>query len=219
MTTEYRTLLKYASYEEEIKKSRFIAYVKPVETEEEAVEFVGDVKKRHKDAAHNVPVYVLGTRQEIQRYSDDGEPGGTAGVAILDMVKKEGLTNLAVVVTRYFGGVKLGTGGLVRAYTQVVQKAFSEAEIVNKCLYVLLSARMDYSMHGKVQNFLYGSDFILKETKFDDMVSLFIYCPLEDEEAFVENINNMTNGKAVLERREQGYHIVKDGKFIDKQEV
>src|SRR6056297_458060 len=215
MKKEYKTLLKQASWEEEVKKSRFIAYVKPVETEEEANEFIGTIKKRNKDARHNVPEFVLGEGQEIQRYSDDGEPSGTAGVPILEMIKNMELTNLAVVVTRWFGGIKLGTGGLVRAYTHVAQKAFDEAGIASKTLFSLFTVKIDYSMHGKVQNFLYDSKYILEKTEFDESVHMFIYSRPEDVDEFKKNIMNITNGKAEMESFYAGFHIIKDGKIID----
>jgi len=215
MKNEYQTLLKPASWEEEVKKSRFIAYVKPVETETEANEFISLIKKRNKDARHNVPVFVLGEGQENQRYSDDGEPSGTAGLAILEMIKNRGLTNLVVVVTRYFGGIKLGTGGLVRAYTHVVQKAFEEAEIVSKTLFIKNEVNVDYSIHGKIQNFLYDSKYILEKTEFDETVHMFIYARLEDEDELTNSIINITNGKAEMEKSNAGFHIAKDGKLLD----
>lgn len=215
MKKEYKTLRGSASWEDEIKKSRFIAYVKPVETEKEANEFIDAIKKRNKDARHNVPIFVLGARQEIQRYSDDGEPSGTAGIPILEMIKNMGLTNLAVVVTRYFGGIKLGTGGLVRAYTHVAQRAFDEAGIVSKIQLSKVVVKVDYSMHGKVQNFLYDSKYILDKTDFDDSVHMFIYVRPEDEDEFTNNIVNITNGKAEMERYDAGFHIINDGKLLD----
>ncbi len=215
MKKEYKTLLKQASWEEEVKKSRFIAYVKPVETEEEANEFIGTIKKRNKDARHNVPVFVLGEGQEIQRCSDDGEPSGTAGVPILEMIKNMELTNLVVVVTRWFGGIKLGTGGLVRAYTHVAKKAFEEAGIARKTLLSLFAVNVDYSMHGKIQNFLYDSKYILEKTEFDENVHMFIYSRPEDDDEFKTNIINITNGKAEMERSDAGFHLVIDGKIID----
>jgi uncharacterized YigZ family protein len=215
MKSEYQTLRGAASWEDEVKKSRFIAYVKPVETEKEANEFIAAIKKRNKDARHNVPVFVLGQDQELQRYSDDGEPSGTAGIPILEMIKNKGLTNLAVVVTRYFGGIKLGTGGLVRAYTHVAQRAFDEAGIVSKTLLSKIVVKVDYSMHGKVQNFIYDSKYILDKTEFDDSVHMFIYARPEDEDEFTKSIVNITNGKASMERSDSGFHIIKDGKLLD----
>ncbi|MBK5251647.1 MAG: YigZ family protein [Peptostreptococcaceae bacterium] len=215
MKNEYQTLRGPASWEDEIKKSKFIAYVKPVETEKEANEFVDAIKKRHKDARHNVPIFVLGEEQEMQRYSDDGEPSGTAGIPILEMIKNKGLTNLVVVVTRYFGGIKLGTGGLVRAYTHVAQRALDEAGIVSKTLMLKVVVKVDYSMHGKVKNFLYDSKYILDKTEFDDSVHMFIYARPEDEDEFTNSIVNITNGKAEMERSDAGFHIIEDGKLLD----
>ncbi len=216
MKKEYKTLLKQASWEDEVKKSRFIAYVKPVETEDEANEFIAAIKKMNKDARHNVPVFVLGEGQEVQRYSDDGEPSGTAGVPILEMIKNMGLTNLAVLVTRWFGGIKLGTGGLVRAYTHVAQKAFDEAGIVSKTLLSVISVKVEYSMHGKVQNFLYDSKYMLEKTEFDQSVHMFIFVRPEDVDEFKKNIMDITNGKAQMQESNAGFHIIKNGKIIDR---
>ncbi|GKT37685.1 Impact family like protein, partial [Aduncisulcus paluster] len=150
----YKTIFDYGEAEDIINKSRFIGYAKPVETEEEAVAFVEEIKKKHKDATHNVPVYLVGEKFEIQRYSDDGEPSGTAGVPVLSMLKNEGITNLALVITRYFGGIKLGTGGLVRAYTHAAKIAVEAARVVEKKVYRELHVVLDYTLHGKFQNFL-----------------------------------------------------------------
>ena len=129
---EYKTLAKAGSDEIIIEKSRFIGYCAPVSSEEEALEFIEKIKKKHYDATHNVFAYVVGLDNNIQRYNDDGEPSGTAGVPILEVIKKEDLRNVVIVVTRYFGGIKLGTGGLIRAYTKGAKIALDAGIIIKK---------------------------------------------------------------------------------------
>ena len=132
MLTQYRTVGKSGEAELVIEKSQFISYAAPAATEEEALEFIQAIKKKHRDATHNVPAYVIGENNDIQRFSDDGEPSGTAGVPMLEVLKKEDLRDTVLVVTRYFGGIKLGTGGLVRAYTKAAKLALEAAGIVTR---------------------------------------------------------------------------------------
>lgn len=194
---EYRTIAAEAVIEDIIEKSKFIGYCKPVESEAEANAFIEMIKKRHKDATHNVPVFVLGERFETQRYSDDGEPQGTAGVPILSMMKHEGLTNLVVVVTRYFGGIKLGTGGLVRAYTNTAKKAFEAAGLVDMKVYAVLSVTCDYTMHGKVANYIeHEENLIQGQVSYTDRVTVEVYCHLSQSDFYQSAMVNLTNGKA-----------------------
>jgi uncharacterized YigZ family protein len=216
MGNEYKTLLQYGEAEEIINKSRFIGYAKPITSEEEAVEFVERIKKKHKDATHNVPAYVVEENNEIQRYSDDGEPSGTAGIPILDMLKKEEIKNAAVVVTRYFGGIKLGTGGLVRAYTKSAKSAIKEAKIVTKALYHLYLIRIDYTLHGKIQNEIMNGEYIIKDTIYDDKVNIFVYCRPEDSDSLIKKITDLSSGGAVIEEKSPVYLTILDGKVIDE---
>lgn len=147
----YQTIYEQAEVKIPIEKCKFIGHIKPVETEEEAQAFIASIKKKHQTATHNVPVYVIGKNLEYQRCSDDGEPSGTAGVPILDMLKKEAITNVCIVVTRYFGGIKLGTGGLVRAYTQTAKAALEEAQVVKMVKYALVRFKIPYALQGKLQ--------------------------------------------------------------------
>lgn len=214
MSKDYKTLFQYGEVEEIINKSKFIGYAKPINSEEEAIEFIEKIKKKHWSANHNVPVYLVGENNEIQRYSDDGEPSGTAGVPVLEMLKKEGIKNLVVVVTRYFGGIKLGTGGLVRAYTSVAKLAINEAKVVEKVLNNLYLIRIDYTLHGKVQNELMNSEYIIKDTVYDDKVNIFVYCKPEKSSKFIGQITDITNGRAEIEEKEEVYLIIYDGKLI-----
>ena len=152
----YKTVKKEAEAEQIIEKSRFTAHVKPVETKEEADEFIASVKSRYKDATHNVPAMVLGDKFQIQWASDDGEPQGTSGAPIVQMLVKEGITNVAVVVTRYFGGIKLGTGGLVRAYTSSAKLGIDAAQVCAVCEICLLKIKIDYTFLAKLQNMASG---------------------------------------------------------------
>ena len=147
----YKTVHEFGQDEVIIEKSTFIGYAKPVKTEEEAVEFINEIKKKHKDARHNVWAYTIGQNMNIQRYSDDGEPQGTAGIPTLEVIKKEDLRDVAVVVTRYFGGIKLGAGGLVRAYTKGAKIGLEAAKIIEKVMFQEVRVRIDYNQLGRVQ--------------------------------------------------------------------
>ncbi|SHJ30181.1 uncharacterized protein, YigZ family [Geosporobacter subterraneus DSM 17957] len=196
MLKRYKTILQYGEAEHIVEKSRFIGYAKPVANEEEALAFIESIKTKHKSATHNVPAYMIGEKDDIQRYSDDGEPAGTAGVPILDMLKKEEIKNTAIVVTRYFGGIKLGTGGLVRAYTAAAKLALQEAKMIEKALYDVVGIKIDYTLLGKVQNELMGKGYTIKDTIFEDKVNLSVYVAVEHSKQMIHNITNLTNGKA-----------------------
>ncbi|WZL74577.1 YigZ family protein [Clostridiaceae bacterium 35-E11] len=195
MIKQYKTILQYAEIENIVEKSKFIGYAKPVEKEEDAIEFIEMIKEKHKNATHNVPVYILGQNNEIQRYSDDGEPAGTAGIPILDMLKKEDLKNTAIVVTRYFGGIKLGTGGLVRAYTATAKMTLGDAKVIEKVLHDLIKVRIEYTLLGKIQNEVLNHGYIIKDTVFDDAVNMYVYSDVDKTEKFIQLMNNMTSGK------------------------
>ena len=161
------------------KKSRFIATVRPVETEEEAVTFINETKKKYWDARHNCSAFVIGKNQELTRCSDDGEPAGTAGRPMLDVLLKEGIHNTAVVVTRYFGGVLLGTGGLVRAYQGAVQKGLDAAVIVEKFEGQILLITTDYTGLGKIQYLLAQEKITIMDTSYADNVVIKAVIPEE----------------------------------------
>ena len=181
MLKEYAAVLEAGTGEIVEKKSRFIGYVRPVSTEEEALDFVNEIKKKHYDARHNCYAYTVGVNQPLVRFSDDGEPGGTAGKPILEVITGQGLYDVCIVVTRYFGGTLLGTGGLVRAYTQASQAALAAAGVVQKRLVVPFSITTNYTDLGKIQYILgnegiavldsvYGEDVVLKTEIFVDDV-------------------------------------------------
>ncbi|WP_099188192.1 YigZ family protein [Tepidibacter mesophilus] len=202
---QYKTIHEYGQDEVIIEKSRFIGYAKPVETEEEAMEFINEIKKKHKDATHNVWAYTLGMNMDIQRYSDDGEPSGTAGIPSLEVIKKEDLRNVAVVVTRYFGGIKLGAGGLVRAYTKGAKIGLNSSKIIDKILYTDIRFKMDYTLLGKVQNELMNLGYIIKEILYEDMVTIVVYSKSDEVEVVKNKIIDITSSNVEVEQKEDFY--------------
>lgn len=181
------------------KKSRFIATVLPVETEEEALAFIAEMKKKYWDARHNCYAYVIGSRQELQRCSDDGEPNGTAGRPMLDVLLKEGIHNTVVVVTRYFGGVLLGTGGLVRAYQKAVQEGLAKSTIVMKRMGMSASVITDYNGIGKIQYILGQNEIAIADSIYTDKVEIQIVVPLEQKEFIEKELIEGTGGKASVQ--------------------
>jgi uncharacterized YigZ family protein len=180
------------------KKSRFIATVRSIRTEEEATAFINEMKKKYWDARHNCSAFVIGDRQELTRCSDDGEPAQTAGRPMLDVLLKEGITNAAVVVTRYFGGVLLGTGGLVRAYQAAVHAGLENCRILEKKAGLLLFVRTDYNGVGKLQ-YLFGQQQIaVVNSEYGADVTFEVLIPSEQKNAMEKAITEATNGSAAL---------------------
>ena len=219
MGSQYRTILREATDEIIIEKSRFIAYAKPVESEEEAIAFIASIKKKHKDATHNVPAYLIGEQNEIQRYNDDGEPSGTAGVPILEMMKKEDLKNLVVVVTRYFGGIKLGTGGLVRAYTKSAKMAIDASQIIFKSKLTQLIFRVDYNLLGKIEYEIEKNNFIIYSKSYMDYVEIVLLVEDESITEIVGQYENWIQNKADYSVGETELFNVIDGKVIYNEEA
>jgi uncharacterized YigZ family protein len=181
------------------KKSRFISYISPVYTEQEAVDFINSIKKKHYDATHNCSAFIVGETANIQRSSDDGEPSGTAGIPILEVLRKEGLTNTVVVVTRYFGGIMLGAGGLIRAYTQGCADAIRAAGIMRLQPYAIYSVSIDYSLLNKLQHEIGKTDYIIAATEYLDIVTLKILVQPEQADKLQEDIVQWTNSNALIE--------------------
>lgn len=192
------------------KKSRFIATVRPVESEEEAVAFINEMKKKYWDARHNCSAFVLGEQQELTRCSDDGEPAQTAGRPMLDVLLKEGITNAAVVVTRYFGGVLLGTGGLVRAYQKAVQEGLAASLIIEKRKGYLLYINTDYNGLGKLQYLFAQKEIAVMENEYAADVRMKVLVPLERKEEIQKAVIEHTNGTAGLEWAEETIYAVID---------
>ena len=211
MLPEYRTI--YQGGEDEIveKKSRFNASVIPVENEEEALEFIEKTKKQYWDARHNCFAYVIGERGQLQRCSDDGEPNGTAGKPMLDVLLGNELRNVAVVVTRYFGGTLLGTGGLVRAYSQAVKAGLQASVMITKILGVKLHIETDYTTFGKIQYILAQRELKILDTVYTDKVELEVLIPKTELEQVMHAITEGTNAQADMTPKEECYYAEIDG--------
>ena len=180
------------------KKSRFIAYICPVEDEEQANAFIDSIKKKHYDARHNCSAYIVGTAGELTKCSDDGEPAHTAGRPMLEILKKAELNNVCVVVTRYFGGILLGTGGLVRAYSDAVKAVLEKCEIYELRPYLGLHIATDYSSYGKIEHMAGSKGFIIKNIVYTDGVELDLFIPPEEENECVGSLTNITGGKCII---------------------
>ena len=206
----YRVVYEGGEGEITEKKSRFIATVRPVESEEEATTFIAEMKKKYWDARHNCSAFVIGERQELNRCSDDGEPAQTAGRPMLDVLLREGVTNVAVVVTRYFGGVLLGTGGLVRAYQAATQAGLAASRIIEKLQGQKLMIHTDYNGLGKLQ-YLFGQQkTAILSTEYAADVALTILVPISQKESLYKEIVEQTNGAAKLEWGETCVYAVID---------
>lgn len=208
----YRVVYEGGEGEIVEKKSRFIATVRPVESEEEAVAFINEMKKKYWDARHNCSAFVLGERQELTRCSDDGEPAQTAGRPMLDVLLKEGITNVAVVVTRYFGGVLLGTGGLVRAYQKAVQEGLANSQIIEKRNGLLLYIKTDYNGLGKLQYLFAQKEIAILNSEYAADVIMTVLVPGERKEEIEKAVTETTNAAAELTWGDEAIYAV-----VDKQ--
>lgn len=210
----YFTIKNEATSQFEEKKSVFIGHVKRVCNEEEAREFINKIKAEHRESRHNVYAYVIGENMGIQRYSDDGEPQGTGGLPVLDVIKKNGITDVVVVVTRYFGGILLGKGGLVRAYAKGAASAISEGGIVEKVKGVILNIIIEYENIGKLQYLFEQNTWYIESTDYTDKVDLTLYA----EETLVEEIKKevvqATNGKCEVILGDEGYYFKMESRLF-----
>lgn len=205
MRNNYHTIKGYGESEYIIQKSRFLTYVERAETEEQAQDFINLIKHRHRTANHNCSAYIIGEHDHIQKANDDGEPSGTAGVPILEVLKKQGIKDTVVVVTRYFGGIKLGGGGLIRAYGKATTEGIDAAKVVECKLHYLMKVLIDYTWLGKVENEVRNSEYLLKEIIYADFVEVFIYTNAEDEPKFVDWMTEITNGQSKIELVEKEF--------------
>ena len=192
---EFRTIKEDRQIQEEIKKSRFICHIKRVTTEDEARNFIQDVKKEHYKATHNCSAFILGERSEMKRSSDDGEPSGTAGVPMLGVLENQQLTNVCAVVTRYFGGIKLGAGGLIRAYSSNVALAIKEIGIVHIKEQLGLRIALSYSQYQELPNFLKANHLQEQDTSFTEQVQTTIFVDKDDKDSVIEELIELFNGK------------------------
>lgn len=203
---EFRTIKEDGQVQEEIKKSRFICHIKRVTTEDEAREFINTIKKEHYKATHNCSAFILGERSEMKRSSDDGEPSGTAGVPMLGVLENHQLTNVCAVVTRYFGGIKLGAGGLIRAYAGSVALAIKEIGSVHIKEQLGLRLTLSYSQYQELPNFLKAKQLQEQDTAFTDQIQTTIFVDKDDKDSVIESLIELFNGK--IDIVEQGLREV-----------
>ena len=204
---KYKSLRKVDEKEIIIEKSSFIGTAKAVADEEEALEFIREVKKRHYEATHNVYAYILGDDNNIQRFSDDGEPSGTAGVPVLEVLKKNDLRNVCAVVTRYFGGIKLGKGGLVRAYSKGAAAALEASEVIWRTLYKVVAVKVDYTLLGMMQNQLKLDGYALRNINYADNVVFEIYVENNQTEDFLAKVTDWCNARVETQIIDEEYLI------------
>ena len=196
---EYRTIRQDGQAQEEIKKSRFICHAKRIYSEEEARDFIAAIKKEHYKATHNCSAFIVGEKSEIKRTSDDGEPSGTAGVPMLGVMENHQVTNVCFVVTRYFGGIKLGAGGLIRAYAGSVALAIKEIGLIEIKEQAGLRLKMSYSQYQNFDNFLKAENLIEFDTEFTDLVATTIYIDKQEKEPLEQKLVEFFNGKIQID--------------------
>jgi len=210
----YITIREYGEDRFVEKKSEFIGYAKRVESEEEAKAFVLEIKTMHKQATHNCWAYIIGSNKGIQRYSDDGEPQGTAGIPILEVMKKSDITDCAVVVTRYFGGVLLGAGGLTRAYTKGASVALKAGGVVEKVNGVKVILNLEYDMIGKVQYFCGQNNWHIDDTEYTDKVIVSILAEMEVADKIEKEAIEASNGKIIVSKSEKDIYFKEENRLF-----
>ena len=202
---EYKTIENSYFTEWEISKSRFLTYLKHVENETDAQEFINSIKKKHFDARHNCSAYIIGERSEIQKSSDDGEPSGTAGSPMLEVLKKNELSDIVVVVTRYFGGIKLGAGGLIRAYGKSVTLGLEVSQIVKKSIFNCYQLEINYDLLGMLENYLHQNEIRIQDKAYTDKVIFTILLPQNLTDSTLKDITNLTAGRCNIHELEPIY--------------
>jgi uncharacterized YigZ family protein len=205
MLSHYYTVKTTGEHEIVIEKSRFITQISRAETEEEAQEFIQAIKKKHWNATHNCSAYLIGENDQIQKANDDGEPSGTAGVPILEVLKKRNLKDTVVVVTRYFGGIKLGAGGLIRAYGKSTSEGLNAVGVVERWLVQNMHVKIDYTWLGKLEKELRASVYPVKEIHYFDTVEIEVYVDKDKVQAFTEWMVELTNGQCKIKSGENVY--------------
>lgn len=212
----YQIVSRGGSGEITEKKSRFIATVGAVESEEEAASFIEAVKKKYYDARHNCSAYIIGRNREIIKYSDDGEPGGTAGKPILEVITGAGLVNTVIVVTRYFGGTLLGTGGLARAYTQAAQEGLAASETVTMRYGEEININAAYSDAGKIKHLIALHQLEILNAVYTESVEFLVRLPIEKSESFSRELLEATAARICMKSVKKGYYMDKAGKVKTK---
>lgn len=202
---EYKTIENSYFTKWEISKSRFLTYLKHVENETDAQEFINSIKKKHFDARHNCSAYIIGERSEIQKSSDDGEPSGTAGSPMLEVLKKNELSDIVVVVTRYFGGIKLGAGGLIRAYGKSVTLGLEVSQIVKKSIFNCYQLEINYDLLGMLENYLHQNEIRIQDKAYTDKVIFTILLPQNFTDSTLKDITNLTAGRCNIHELEPIY--------------
>ncbi|MGG2094553.1 YigZ family protein [Bacillus sp. S13(2024)] len=205
MLLQYFTVKEDGEHEIVIQKSRFICHVSRATTEEEAQEFIQKIKKQHWNATHNCSAYLIGEHDQIQKANDDGEPSGTAGVPILEVLKKRHLKDTVVVVTRYFGGIKLGAGGLIRAYGKCTSEGLNYVGIVERKLMRVMKTEIDYTLLGKAENELRNSIYTIRDIHYLEHVTFDTYVEENQKQSFIEWMIEITNGKCTINEDEMLY--------------
>lgn len=195
MLKSYQTVKGYGQAEIEINKSRFISYIERVETEEAAVAFIEQIKKKHWNATHNCSAYMVGEQDQHQKADDDGEPSGTAGKPILEIIKKSGIKDTVIVVTRYFGGVKLGAGGLIRAYGKSASAGLKEVGLVERQGHTRIGVEIGYTFLGMLENQLRTQGYIIADKTFDANITLVVLEKLGQEEILKQKVMDWTSGQ------------------------
>lgn len=191
------------------KKSKFIANIKTVESEQEAIDFINQIKKKYYDARHNCSAFVIGTKKELVRCNDDGEPSGTAGKPMLEVLLGSDIVNVVAVVTRYFGGTLLGTGGLVRAYTDATKEGLAKCQTAIMCLGKRVKIHTDYNTIGKVLYELGQRGIEQEDSEYTDVISITVTVPFEEFDDFEKSIIEISSGKSTVEQMEETYFAVK----------
>lgn len=207
MLKEYRTILEPGTDEIIEKKSRFIGYIRHTETEEEANAFINEIRKMHFDARHNCFAYSVDGQQQTIRFSDDGEPGGTAGKPILEVITGKGLCDVCIVVTRYFGGTLLGTGGLVRAYTDAAKACIDATDMVTKCLVVPMRLTTNYTDFGKIQYLLGSHNISVLDSEYGENVAVRIEVLVDDVPMIVKQLTEVTAARVQIEQEDAVYSV------------
>lgn len=199
------------------KKSIFIGHGKRVENEDEAKEFIHNIKSKHKQARHNVYAYIIGENREVQRYSDDGEPQGTGGIPMLEVLKKSNITDVAVVVTRYFGGILLGTGGLARAYSKGASLAIKEGGVVEKVKGISVEIIIEYDLLGKLQHICAKDNFYIEHVEYTEKVKINILCEFSNLEKLKSKITEVTSGKALFNESDVKMYFKLEHRLYDSE--
>lgn len=196
LLNHYKTIRSLTQTELEVSKSRFITYIDQVKSETQALEFIHTIKKQHPAAAHHCSAYLIGDNDQIQRADDDGEPTGTAGKPILEVIKKNMLKDTVIVVTRYFGGIKLGAGGLIRAYGKAASTSIEAADVIEKRLHYRVAIDMDYSILGPIENFLHSYHLRIESKEFTDRVHIIAFIPKDYHLKFIADLTELTAAQA-----------------------